>query len=225
MIHKRSLAMAALLLFCGTQAGAAELGFYIGGQFGQGEKQSNIADWDAYAARVFANNSDPVQVSATSTLDDKDSAYAMIAGYRFNRFLAVEGGYADLGTMAYRNRSQGTLDEVPVPLVLNADSSSGGVMVSALGVWPMSYRWELYARAGAVFSSNSVTLFLADDQGARRSRFSDSSVDALAGVGVSLRFLEIYDARLEFQRVFDAGARSTGEGDLDLVNFGIVVAF
>lgn len=225
MSHMRSLVMMALLALCGMQASAAELGFYIGGQLGQGQKQSNIGDWDAYASQVYANNLDPIQVSATSTLDDSDTAYAMLAGYRFNRFLAVEGGYANLGTLAYRNRSVGDLEGTPVPLAFNADSSSGGVMVSALGVLPLSYRWETYARIGAVFSSNSVTLFLADDAVAGRSRFSESSIDAVAGVGVSLRFLEIYDARLEVQRVFDAGAESTGEGDLDLVNFGVVVAF
>lgn len=225
MSHMRSLAMLALFLFCGTQAFAAELGFYIGGQFGQGQKQSSIANWDAYAARIYANNSAAIQGASTSTIDDSDTAYAMLAGYRFNRFLALEAGYANLGALTYRNRSEGLVDDTPVPLVFNADSDSGGVMVSALGVLPMSYRWELYARVGAVFSSNTVTMFLADDLGARRSRFSDSSIDPLAGVGVSLRFLEIYDARLEFQRVFDAGAESTGEGNLDLVNFGIVVAF
>ena len=36
---------------------------------------------------------------------------------------------------------------------------------------------------------------------------------------------EIYDLRLEFQRIFDAGDETTGEADLDMISLGVTVVF
>ena len=58
-----------------------------------------------------------------------------------------------------------------------------------------------------------------------RGEFSENSVDALVGIGTSLNFLEIYDFRLEYQRVFDAGDEATGEGDVDMISVGVTVVF
>ena len=47
-----------------------------------------------------------------------------------------------------------------------------------------------------------------------------------AGLGISRRILEIYDARLEYQRAFDAGLDETGgTGDLDALFLGLTVTF
>ncbi len=45
-------------------------------------------------------------------------------------------------------------------------------------------------------------------------------------MGLSRRFFEIYQLRLEYQRVFDAGDEdSGGKGDLDAALLGLVVTF
>ena len=54
--------------------------------------------------------------------------------------------------------------------------------------------------------------------------FSKSSEETYAGLGVSRRFFDIYDLRLEYQRVFSAGLEGTGGvGDIDLVTLGLTV--
>lgn len=210
-----------------SSAHAAEVGFYIGGQYGQTSKELNTADYDSYTLgpRVFGGLG-LTPTSFASSMDDSFNGYGFYGGYRFNRHLAVEGGYLNLGSFRYRALSMGTVSNLPTNARFNFDGETSGITVAALGVWPMSYRWEIYGRGGVLFASNTASLYYADDvQGPSRGQFSENSVDLLAGVGTSLNFLEIYDLRLEFQRVFDAGDKAIGEGNADTVSIGISVVF
>lgn len=209
-------------------AEAAQPGFYIGGFYGQSDKDSDIQDFRGYAARDIYP--DPVVQltveSMTDTLDTKDSAFGFYGGYRFNTHFAVEGGYMDSGSVAYRAQLRGNITGVPTDALLNLDSETAGLTVSALGIWPLSYRWEVYGRAGAQFSSNDFSLYYIDvEQDAKRLQFSNSDVDFYAGLGTSFNFLEIYDVRLEYQRIIDAGDSNTDEADADVITIGISVVF
>ncbi len=229
MNHNRlsaaAIAMAALAV-AGTAptAEAAQLGFYVGGQYGQTSKDGNIQDFDVFAQQSYDDFGFTV-ASGTSSLDDSDSGYGFIAGYRFTPHLAVEGGYLNLGNLKYRSRVSGNIGGVPSDAILNLDSETAGIALSALGVWPLSYRWEVYGRAGVLFGSNTLSLYYADIDTVVRGELSENSIDALAGIGTSLNFLEIYDFRIEYQRIFDAGDKSAGEGDADMISVGITVVF
>jgi hypothetical protein len=63
------------------------------------------------------------------------------------------------------------------------------------------------------------------EQVPKRDRFSDNDVDFFAGIGTSFNFLEIYDLRLEYQRIVDAGDKNTDEADADVITLGITVVF
>ena len=211
-----------------SAAQAAQPGFYVGGLYGQSDKDIAIDGFNTYAAtRIFPSPVVQLTVeSMTASLDAKDSGFGFLAGYRFTPHFAVEGGYMDLGSVAYRANMTGNITGVPTDAVLNVDAETAGITVAALGVWPLSYRWEVFGRAGAMFSSNDFRVFYNDvTQDPRRDQYSESDVDFLAGVGTSFNFLEIYDLRLEYQRIFDAGDETTGEGDTDLVSVGITVVF
>jgi hypothetical protein len=230
MKHTRIFAVTAAVAVAGIvpAARAAQPGLYVGGFYGQGEKQVDVKDFDTYATtQVFPSPSVQLTVeSMTSTLDDSDSSFGFLAGYRFTTHFAVEGGYLSLGDVKYRNNATGNITGVPTDARLNVDTETAGIAVSALGIWPLSYRWEVYGRAGALFSGNDFRAFYDDvEQSPRRAEFSENDVDLLAGIGTSLNFLEIYDLRLEFQRVFDAGDKTTGEGDVDLISLGVIVSF
>jgi len=206
-------------------ARAAEIGFYIGGLYGQTDKELLIQDFDVFTTASVFPTFGFTPSSFTSTVDDSINAYGFFGGYRFSKHLAVEGGYFNVGTFKYRARAMGSISSVPSTAVVNYDGETSGINVAALGVWPMSYRWEIYGRAGALFSSNTASLYYADIQGPARTQFSESDVDVLAGVGTSFTVLEIYDLRLEYQRVFDAGDEAIGEGDADTISIGISVVF
>lgn len=209
-------------------AQAAQPGFYVGGMYGQSDKQIDIQSFDSYAmTRVFPSPNVQLTVeSMSSTLDGSDSAFGFVGGYRFNTHFAIEGGYFDLGNVAYRANATGNITGVPTDARLNVDTETSGITVSALGVWPLSYRWEIYGRAGALFSSNDFRAFYDDvEQSPRRAQFSENDVDFLAGIGTSFNFFEIYDLRLEFMRIFDASDETTGEADVDMISLGITVVF
>ncbi|MBL8268514.1 outer membrane beta-barrel protein, partial [Steroidobacter sp.] len=101
MKHKRVIAAAiAVAAFAGLPvAQAAQPGFYIGGLYGQGDKQLDIQGFDAYGATVVypASSVQLTVESKTTSLDKSDAAFGFFAGYRFNTHLAVEAGYIDLG--------------------------------------------------------------------------------------------------------------------------------
>lgn len=231
MSHKRVFAAAAAVVALAAatltpEARAAQLGFYIGGQFGQAERDIDVQLFDIYAANVFSSpNIDFTIDSSNRSFDKSDSGYGFFAGYRFNTHLAVEGGYLDVGSLEYRVRASGNIAGIPSDAAFNVDSNTAGIAVSALGIWPLSYRWEVYGRAGALFASNEFQAYYADIGGPRGDRYTENSVDLLLGVGASFNFLEIYDLRLEYQRVFDAGDKTTGEGDVDMISLGITVVF
>lgn len=219
-----ALAAAALI----PTAQAAQPGFYVGGFYGQSDKDSNIQDYRAYAATAIYP-SPVVQLtveSLTDSLDTKDATFGFLAGYRFNTHFAVEGGYTDLGRVSYRAKARGNITGVPTDATLNFDSETAGLTVSALGIWPLSYRWEVYGRAGALFSSNDFSIYYVDvEQDPKTDQFSDSDVDFYAGIGTSFNFLEIYDVRLEYQHIIDAGDKNTDEANADVISIGITVVF
>lgn len=230
MNQKRVLAVAGLLGVIAaaalpSSARAAEIGFYIGGLYGQTDKELLVRDFDVFATSSVLPTFGFTPSSFTSTMDDSFTAYGFFGGYRFTKHFAVEGGYLNVGTFKYRARAMGAISNVPSTAVVNYDGETTGMNVAAIGVWPMSYRWEIYGRAGALFSTNTASVYYADIQGPARTQFSESDVDVLAGVGTSFTVLEIYDLRLEYQRVFDAGDESIGEGDADTISLGISVVF
>lgn len=209
-------------------AQAAQPGFYVGAFYGQGEKQIDIAGFDTYATtQVFPSSNVQLTVdSMTSSLDDSDAAFGFFTGYRFNTYFAVEGGYLDLGNVKYRANARGNVTGIPTDARLNVDTETAGITLSALGIWPLSYRWEVYGRAGALFSGNDFRAFYDDvEQRPRRAEFSENDVDMIAAIGTTYSILEIYDLRLEFARIFDAGDKTTGEADVDMISLGVFVTF
>lgn len=214
---------------------AAELGFYVGGSYGNGSKTIDKAVYDQFAVGVFndfgfvpgSNAGDNV-----SSIDKENPGYGFVAGYRLNTHLAVEGGYMDLGKVRYQVRSNGGFINADDPTVLDpgmlfltANARTAGFALTALGILPLNYRWELYGRAGVLLASNELTLFLTNGIGSRTGEGNGSSTDLLAGAGASFTFAEIYSLRAEYQRVFDAGDDTVGEGDQDLATVGVTVRF
>jgi hypothetical protein len=226
---RRRVALLALSLCVGafgaSAAQAAEAGFYVGGYYGETRREANLALFDAYGQFIY----DAIGFTSsqtTSKLDKKDSAYGFIAGYRLTPHIAFEGGYVNLGSLPYRAVSQGNFADGAASVNLNVDSETSGIALSALGVLPIGFTWELYARGGVLFSTSKLKTFVTDGLGSARDEVSETDTDLLAGVGVSRAFLEIYSLRLEYQRVFAAGKDSSlGGDDIDMVALGVTVAF
>ena len=222
------------LLFLGTLAPSAEAGddgFYVGGSFAITRKDTESTEFELFAGDLqdFVFLFTPTD--ERTSFDDSDTSYSLFVGYRFTRHIAVEGGYARLGELSYRSFASGDFPMDRGTLNIAMDSETSGFTVSALGILPINYNWEVYGRAGVLFATNEFALSLgargeifAQPSGAQS--FSKSTEDMYAGLGVSMRFFDIYDVRLEYQRIFDAGLPLTlNAGDLDVASLGLIVTF
>ena len=215
-------------------ASAAELGVYAGVSYAMVKRDAKRSEFEG-AAQGIADFIGFQPQTTTAKFDNEDSSYGFVVGWRMSEHLAFEGGYMDLGDVSYREHSDGLFlspDDPPGPsepgsLQQNIDSGTSGIQVSALGILPLSYRWEVFARGGVLISSNVESLFIADDLGnTARSRATKSGFDLLAGAGVSFSIAEIYNLRLEYVRVFDAGESDTlAEADVDMAMFNVTVSF
>lgn len=227
-------------LFSAGQAASAERGFYVGVFYGQADKASEQSPYDALANRNYDNfGFEPQQ--ATTSFDTKDSSFGFLGGYRLFEHLAIEGGYFDLGEVAYRNNSTGidhTADEFDDNGAVDHSgdvagnwnqqirAKSKGMTLTALGILPLSYRSEIFVRGGIMFSSSKLDIHLSNGvDEASNNPEQQTSTDLLAGVGASFTFADIYTFRLEYQRIFDEGDKSTDERDVDLMGISVTVTF
>jgi opacity protein-like surface antigen len=237
---KDKSARVASVLFCvgsclgGLQsAWAADPGFYVGGYLGMSSREVPRAPFDEFKNGLHAFSFFTATEDRTS-FDDSGFSFGITGGYRLNQYLAFEAGYVNLGEVILGSHATGTFPGDNGSMSIEVESETSGFTASALGTLPLSRDWELFARGGALFANNKIR-FSVDARGEDfvppvGNHFSESgaksSTDMYAGLGVSLRILEIYDARLEYQRVFDAGLDETGgEGDIDSLFLGLTVTF
>jgi OOP family OmpA-OmpF porin len=115
-------AVAAFLLLFGLPLNAQADGLFVGASIGNASLDD---DFDGL------------------NIDDNSTAYRIVAGWRFNEFFALEGGYHNFGDF------EQTLDIAgnQVTAVLSAD----GFTFGAVGSFPLSERFSVMGRAGMFF--------------------------------------------------------------------------
>ena len=208
-------------------ARAAQLGIYAGISYSMVDKDSNRSDYANEALAVY-NAFGFTPLTSTASFDAKDSSYGFVVGWRLSEHIALEGGYMDLGDVSYRDRSTGLFDNTPPAenWAQNVETSTSGITFSALGILPLSYRWEVFLRGGVMISNSEESVFITDGVGSEKLRATQSGFDLFAGAGVSFSIAEIYNLRLEYGRVFDAGDDSTlDEADVDMATLNVTVSF
>jgi hypothetical protein len=232
-MNKKIIVLLAVCSAASQTAVANEVGFYIGGYIGQATKEVSRVPYDELNA-VIQQLAIFTPVEEQISFDDTDTAFGITMGYRLNRFLALEAGFAKLGTLTYKSRATGDYPFDSGFLNTTLESQTSGFTATVLGVWPLTRNWELFARAGMLFATNRLRLsfnaagedFIPSIGNSAADSFSQSTTDTYAGVGISRRILEIYELRLEYHRVFDSGEEITGgKGDLDAAFLGLTVTF
>jgi len=221
--------IAAMAGFGAMPAHGAELGFYVGFLYGDSSKDYDRELFSSLALGIYQDVQHVSDIRTFSTESDGES-YGFLAGYRLSRHIAIEGGYVYLGKQSYRETSSGFFfpeeqDPVAEDWTLSLSSRTSGFALSALGILPISYAWELYGRAGVLIGSNTLSLYANSARGPISDRVNESSTDPLAGIGISMSLAEVYAIRAEFIRIFDAGTDDFGEADVDLISIGVTVSF
>lgn len=188
-----SLALLLLLPPAGTATAqeepAATRGFYVGAGVGSTEP-TVLEDSDYWYAGDFESG-------------DAGTSALAFAGYRFNRYFAVEAGYLDADGMGFDD----SLVYVPDLLDVyntDVDLDATAAEVSVLGIFPFLRIWEVYARLGLAFwDAESEQRLVPSFGGTPVERSLDDSGTGIAfGIGGGVTVVERLHLRLEY-RFFD----------------------
>jgi hypothetical protein len=222
------LARAAAVALAGIAgiASAASPGFYVSGSYGQSSAGMDSLDpvrlrtlmlnaWHGEGFNIFT--------WSDTKLDKSDQGFEIALGYRFSPFVAVEGGYIDLGDVTY---------DLPVRMSTDGTDFSEGVTsiaagrngpaLSLIGTWPATRSLSLDAHAGAFFgeSTAKVTYALAG-QSPSQVKSSDRKTSAFVGAGVNWSLSQKTAIRLGYTH-FTRGALI--HHDVSRISLGVRMA-
>lgn len=195
-------ALSAALLF--PAAGYAQ--FYLG--VGGGE--ATYDDMDEVRSACAA-------VGASCSVDDTDTGFKLFAGYRFGDYLALEGGYVDLG--------ESSADSA-VPATATAALTAEGGFVSILPQIPVGAVGTIFGRIGL----SAVQAELTASSGGTVFDDSSGAAGVVLGVGGEVHLTDQVSIRGEWERhSFDEALELAGveieAPDIDLLSASLVFRF
>ena len=162
----------------------ANSAWYVGGGI-----VGSRADIDA--VRVVNTLMTPGAQTTTFTRDERGLGFKLFAGKQLNRYLAIEGGYFDLGRFEY------TVNSVDSS-VLRGETKVRGANLDLVGQFPITQRLSLLGRVGAQYAKMS------HDLGGNRVRAGvggdESGTNAKFGIGAEYKLTEAAALRYEVER-------------------------
>lgn len=159
----------------------------------------------------------PLQAFWIPGTDEKSTAFGGFVGYRIFPYAAIELAYVDLGALhEYQPELITSIFIVPA---VTSKLETTGPAVSALGLLPITQRWDVYLRGGMLFADQKVTIS-SDLLTQRRTYGSDAF---LFGAGTQFDFGAHWTVRLDFQRFDSVGEENgIGEADIDVWSLGVL---
>lgn len=155
---------------------------------------------------------DDVATSANT----RTEGWKAYSGYQFNKYLGVEGGFANLND--YTGQT-GTI-------VTN--TASNAWMLAAVGAYPLTAKLSLTAKLGAAYvltKTNTKDTAAPDPYPlSPTQRSGEDSYVPNYGLGVKYALFDNMDLRAEWER-FDLGNNDIFKSDIDLMTAGFVVKF
>ena len=212
-VTRNALGAALIFAFTATPVAFAadEKGFYGIVELGQSE----------------ADISAPAGVS----VDNKDTSYSLGAGYRFNDYVSVEGGYLDLVEVSAKASGSGSGTYYGTPITftgtLSAQSDAKGWFLGPKFTLPLSKQMDLYGKVGYYFwdSDTTATLTGSGTFGGVpytvgvTAKVTDSGEDPYYGVGLAYRFTDRLGIQAGFTRY------SVQDTDVDNLALGLTFKF
>lgn len=198
----RAAALLSALAFPATGYGQ----FYIGGGGGQSEYQDVDEVQSACAT-----------AGAVCTADETDSAFKFFAGYRIAPYLAVEGGYLNLGESAA---------DATAPLSATATLGAQGGYVALMPHIPIGNTGSIFGRIGI----SAVEAELTVTSGGATATDSTGAAALVFGAGAEIRLTETVAIRGEWERhSFDEALEIAGieveAPDVDVLSASLVISF
>lgn len=209
-----SLLAIGVLGICSALPVRAEVGWYIGGAIGQGVVQSGATDLDATLAAQG--------ITAQSSVNCKCTDFKLYAGYGLNGWLAIEGGYVNLGKL----EAAGTFT-APLPGGAFSDSiQADGWNADVVAAAPVTDNFLVYGRLGIIRASVTADIVASTGLFTLTLPSRAISTNTHYGVGLQYNFSRNWGIRGEWEKFSKLGdPNTTGQGDIDLYSLGATYRF
>jgi len=214
-----ALGLAGFAAVSAPVAAADEAGWYAGISIGQ--SRANV-DAERIASQLRGSS-----LTMTSIEDDEqDWGYKLFGGYKFNRHLAVEGGYFNLGKFDF------TAQTLPTGSLSGA-AKFQGLNLDAVGILPVTEKLALLGRVGAIYTetkssysgTGAVSLLNAAGVNAVGAQNPDKTEASYKyGFGVQYDFTRALGLRGEWER-YRVNDAVGNKGDIDMWLVGLVYTF
>lgn len=209
---KKSIAALSFALSTGfATAHAAEpaAGWYAGLDLGRSRLGMSGSDVDG----ALANQG----VAGSSSIDQSDASYGINGGYRFNRYLAAEAAWENLGSFSYNSNTGSD--------IIDGKFKASALSLTGVGSYPLSAGFSIYGKAG--LARTSAKLEAGSENGT--TGVSDQSHDrigGLLGAGVTYDFDGGVFTKLGWDHYAKVGdAASTGETSINTYSIGVGMRF
>jgi OOP family OmpA-OmpF porin len=195
-MRRRSIGLLLAALAGAPATAADDSGFYLGAGVG-------IADTGDNSRLGFSDL--PLLTGRTH---DNETSWGLAAGYRFNRNIALELGYVDLGEITSEVTDATGATDARAAVAFSAE----GVTLAMIGTFPLG-RWEPYLKAGVLFSDTVLAFSGSSSAGDFSERITNEDGDALFGIGVRYALSERLQIYLDSTYFMEVGEPEKGRSD------------
>lgn len=188
---------------------AEDAGWYVGGNYGSTKA---TVDVDRIVESLRVKGLTTTRFSKS----ESDRGFKIFGGYQFNRYLAIEGGYFDLGSFDFtaHTEPQGAL---------YGEVDLDGLNIDAVGTLPVQGRLSVFGRIGANYTEARGGFRGSGEVVVTDPSFSKRDTHLKIGLGAQWAFSDQVGMRLEAERYrVDDGIGN--RGDIDLISLGLVVS-
>lgn len=198
-------------------AGPDGSGVYLG--IGAGASRATIDDKSAGINAVLLSAGFSSAATATSGRYEYSAAYKAFVGYNFNQYVALEGGYFNLGKFKF--------DTTVTPAgALHGETKSQGVNLDAVFSYPFGQGFSVFGRIGIQNTQSKVALTGTGSVNVLTSSVSETRRGRKSGVGVGYEFARGIGVRgeWEYYRIPD-GTNTDTVARVDVVGISLYYKF
>ena len=204
-----------VLLILTPLAQAADTDFATGSWYlgaGYGKSRANI---DQQRIALDLQNAG-FQVNDVSR-DRRDDSYKLYAGYQLLPYLALEGGFFELGTFNFN------ADTVPMSLY-GGETSIKGINLAVLGTLPLTEQLSALAKLGLTYNDSDTRFSSNGLVGVNDFNSSTHHSSYQFGVGLAYQLTRAFALRLEAER-YRIDDLVGNKGDIDVVTLGLTYRY
>ncbi len=206
----RILGFAGFATLGSQSAIATDPGWYVGGNVGQ-----SVAEIDKQGITSGLLDSGLTTISLNS--DAHDLGFKVFGGYQFNRYLAVEGGYFNLGKFGF------TATTSP-PGTLDGTVKLQGANFDVVGTVPVTDTFSAFGRVGVNHAESDGSFTGTGAVTVLDSNPGDWDTSYKFGFGLQYDFTEYFSIRAEAER-YRINDNIGNDGDVDLFSAGMMYRF